>query len=208
MGQAGGVGEGAGHQQQLRPRLAKLAVQLGETQVVAHAQSHAPGLTIARAQVKPSRGVAGLEHTRFIVALLAIVKTKQMHLVVARHTLAHRVVDQATVAHLLGLAAHRQGQGAPHHPQSEFARSLRQHALDGTVAKALLDGQFVGVTLAQQAKILGQHGQLGALLCGLVQCLAGLGQIGIALSARNHLDCGHLHGLPVLGALVSLSEAL
>ena len=47
-----------------------------------------------------------------------------------------------------------------------------------------------------------------ALLGGLGQCLAGVGQIGIALGTRDHLDRGHLHGLPVLGVLVSLSEAL
>jgi len=94
----------------------------------------------------------------------------------------------------------------------EAAHTITLHrplVLDlGAVAKGLLDRQLVGVALAQQAKILGQHGQLGALFGGLGQGLARMGQIGIALGARDHLDRGHLHGLPVLGFLVSLSEAL
>ena len=65
----------------------------------------------------------------------------------------------------------------------EVASRALQHGLDGAMAGCLGPGQLVGVALAHEAEVFGQHGQLGTLVGGLRQQVSGGGEVGEHVSA-------------------------
>ena len=129
-----GVGESAGHQQQIHPGLRIVTVQLRKTQVVADAHANSPALACAIGHVEMSRLVAAQQHPVFVKRLLAVVEFKQVHLVVPGHALAvggesqTAVVDPAAGRFLRCSAAccvaDGQRQGATHNPEVQCAGRL------------------------------------------------------------------------------------
>ena len=201
MGLARGVGKSARHQQQVASGPGVRPVQLGEAQVVAHAQAHPPAAPIAGEQVKVHGLLAGFYDPALVVMLLPVVETKKVDLVVARDTVAAGVKHQCGVAHPVGRRGlHRQRPA--HNPDLQCPCGVGQKTLDHAIAFGLAAGQFVGVLVAHQAKIFRQHGQLGAAVGRLLQQRAGYTQVVVAVGAGHHLQGGNFHGVsPVLAGL-------
>jgi hypothetical protein len=78
-------------------------------------------------------------------------------------------------------------------PKSVPAGLLGHEILQRAGARRLGQGEFVGLAVAKQAKILGQHRQFGACLRRLRQSRASRAQIGLHIGAGDHLDGGHFH---------------
>ena len=195
---AGGVGKGAGHQQQIHTARGIAPVQLGKAQVVAHAHAHLPGVAVLGRQRKLLRQRTGLQNARLVIGLAPVIKAKQVHLVVARHAGALRIKGQAAVEHARGLAAGRcvvgrERQGARHNPQPQAVRLFGHKVLDRPCAKALLDGEFVVVLAADQAKVFGQDRQLGPGVGSLLQQHAGLRQVVGQRLGGHHLQGSDEH---------------
>ena len=68
---------------------------------------------------------------------------------------------------------------AAHNPELQLARALRQKVLHRPLAGRFCNVQLVGVLAAHQAKILRQHGQLGARCTGPLQQLPGGIQVSL-----------------------------
>ena len=186
---AGGVGESAGHQQHIG---LQRAVQLGKAQVVAHAHADGVHMAVARGQFKAHRLGAGFEHAGFVVLLLALIEAKQVNLVVARHASARGRVGQRTVARPARVQrGHRQR--AANNPDAEPTRPVAQEILHCAAPSRLLEPELVAVFQAHHAKVLGQHGQLGALSCGLLEQHGSGVKIGLQRQARDHLDGSYFH---------------
>ena len=175
----GGVGEGGGYQYQV---CFEQPVQLGKAKVVAHAQAHGHRVAIAGCAFERHGDGACLQHRSLVITLGAVVKAEQVDLVVTGHAFAVRVVGQYCIGHAIGQIGD-QRQGAAHHPQPEVAGRALQHGLDGAMAGRLGPGQLVGVALAHEAEVFGQHGQLGTLVGGLRQQVSGGGEVGGHVSA-------------------------
>lgn len=88
MGLARGVGESTGHQQQLRACSGVVPVQLRKAQVITHAQAHTPCLSVACLQLELHWHAAPFDHTCLVIVLTAMLKTKQVNLVIAGYALA------------------------------------------------------------------------------------------------------------------------
>ena len=124
---ARGEGKSAWHQQQIGTRARIAPVQLGEPKVVANAHADAPHVPIARGQLERHGLLACLQHARFVVTLLPVVKSEKMNLVVPRHTAARRREHQRAVVDLLDVRSgtvrrypvNRQRQGSAHDPQTQ-----------------------------------------------------------------------------------------
>jgi hypothetical protein len=71
------------------------------------------------------------------------------------------------------------------------------------IAGRLGQRQLVAICIAHQAEVLGQGDQLGALLRGLLQPVAGARQIDREIGAGDHLNGGKLHLLSPQGALAA-----
>ena len=118
-----------------------------------------------------------------------------MDLVVTRHALPLGVVNQGGVAHMRAVAWNSHRQSTRHQTDAIGLGHGSQAPLHGAIAIGFSDGQFVGVVLPQQTKILGQHCQLGTRLSGLrQQSLSGV-KVGRHLGGGDHLQQSGFHGL-------------
>ena len=209
---SGGPGECAGHQQQISFHG---PVKLRKTQVVTDAQANPVNLTIAGWQIERHRRGTGLNHARFVVLLSAIVKPEKMNLVVARYTRPQGRIHQRAVVHMAAVAGPQRHRAA-HTPKRELARALCQKVLHRPLAGSFCDVQLVGVLAAHQAKVLRQHGQLGARCTGPLQQLPGGIQVSLQMDTRDHLQHGDSHidfyllasGVSLAGLAISAGSAL
>ena len=74
--------------------------------------------------------------------------------------MALRVPHPGGVGYMLG-AGCGHGHSAAHHPQAQLSGGLLQHGLNRPRARLLGVCQFVAVVHAHEAKVFGQHRQLG-----------------------------------------------
>ncbi len=186
---AGGVGECGGQQVGIaRGRLRQRPKQLGKAQVVADGESHAPAFAVERHGLGAGGNAVG-----FGVALSAALEGEQVHFVVARGQFARGVEHQGGVEYALGVGAF-QRQGAADDPQAEAAGGAGKKVLNRAAAGFFAHAHFVGVGLAHEAEIFGQHGQPRALGRGLFEQALGALQIGGDGGAGNHLKSGDFHG--------------
>ena len=168
---AGGVGEGRGRDDEVARRLHQRAVELGETQVVAHRQT-----PTQRTGLQCHHLRAGLQHTAFVIALAPVVVGEEVHLVVARQRHAVGAVAAAGDEHARWVGA-AQWQRAADEPDAELVRDAAQELLDRPFAGRFGDRQLVAVALSHQAEIFGQQRQLGTGFGGVLQELAGTAQV-------------------------------
>ena len=83
-----------------------------------------------------------------------------------------------------------------------------QKLLDGAITKGFLHLQFVGVAVAEQAEIFGQHRQFRTVCSGSLQQTPGAAQVGLDLRAGDHLYCGYFHGVDGWFPLVAFEGGL
>ncbi len=126
--------------------------------------------------------------------LVALAECEQVDLVVARNPLSLRIEYQRCAAH-----PHRIGGGDRHgaadQPQLLLARHARQKVLLQTVAVGLARIHLVGGARAEDAEVLGQQDQRGALLPCRDDQRLDRGQVRLDVAAGDRLHRGHAHAL-------------